>query len=206
MFRFLTGWSDWEEYTRTLLWWSCTSLPYLIVSFFFAMVLGTFLAIRIIGTAAGFKKDQFHRTVSTDFCRRLVLYVTPDDILRVPSVSPFWLYFLFLNGNNASLTRNLSAFRKGDDYFTCYMTYANQKLREKDYADKVCLYTHSFLFPPELDPEKEQKIQDFLHSMEQKGFHVIVHQHGYAGGDAAFMEIQKELLDQQLLYLSLIHI
>lgn len=200
MFRFLTGWSDWEEYTRTLLWWSYTSLPYLIVSFFFAMVLGTFLAIRIIGATAGFKKDQFHRTVSTDFCRRLVLYVTPDDILRVPSVSPFWLYFLFLNGNNASLTRNLSAFRKGDDYFTCYMTYANQKLREKDYADKVCLYTHSFLFPPELDPEKEQKIQDFLHSMEQKGFHVIVHQHGYAGGDAAFMEIQKELLDQQLLY------
>lgn len=200
MFRFLTGWSDWEEYTRTLLWWSCTSLPYLIVSFFFAIVLVTFLAVRIIGAAAGFKKDQFHRTVSSDSCRRLVLYVTPDDILRVPSVSPYWLYFLFLNGNNASLTRNLSAFRKGDDYFTCYMTYANQELQEENYEEKVCLYTHSFLLPPEFDPEKEQKIQDFLHSIEQKGFHVIVHQHGYAGGGDAFMEIQKKLLNQKLLY------
>lgn len=199
-FRFLTGWWDWEEYTQTLLWWSYTSLPYLIVSFFFAIVLVTFLAVRIGGAAAGFQKDQFHRTVSSGSCRRLVLYVVPDDILRVPSASPYWLYFLFLNGNNASLTRNLSAFRKGDDYFTCYMAYARQELRAEDFEEKVCLYTHSFLLPPEYNPEQEQKILDFLQSMERKGFHIIVHQHGYAVGDAAFMDIQIRLLNQTLLY------
>lgn len=199
-FRFLIDWQCWEEYTQTLLWWSYTSLPYLIVSFSFSIALVTFLAVRVIGTATGFQKDQFHRTVSSGSCCRLVLYVTPDDILRVPSASPYWLYFLFLNGNNASLTRNLSAFRKGDDYYTCYITYACQGLREEDFEEKVCLYTHSFLLPPESDPVRDQKILDFLHTMERKGFHVIVHQHGYAVGDAALMDMQKRLLDQELLY------
>lgn len=200
MFRFLTGWSDWEEYTRTLLWWSYTSLPYLIVSFFFAIVLVALLTVWMIGRSVGFKRDQFHRTISSDSCRRLVLYVVPDDILRVPSVSVYWLYFLFFNGNNAVLTRNLSAFRKGDDYFTCFLPYANGELREEDYEDKVCLYIRDFLFTPKPDPEREQKIMDFLHSMEQKGFHVIAYQHSYAGGDPDLRTVQKKLQNQELLY------
>ena len=200
MLRFLTGWSDWEEYTRTLLWWSYTSLPYLIVSFFFAIVLVALLTVWMIGRSVGFKRDQFHRTISSDSCRRLVLYVVPDDILRVPSVSVYWLYFLFFNGNNAVLTRNLSAFRKGDDYFTCFLPYANGELREEDYEDKVCLYIRDFLFTPKPDPEREQKIMDFLHSMEQKGFHVIAYQHSYAGGDPDLRTVQKKLQNQELLY------
>lgn len=200
MFRFLTGWSDWDEYTRTLLWWSCTSLPYLIVSFFFAIVLVVLLAVWMISAFAGFKRDQFHRTVASDSCRRLILYVVPDDILRVPSVSLYWLYFLFLNGNNAVLTRNLSAFRKGDDYFTCFLPYANGELQEADYEDKVCLYIHNFMFASEPAPEKEQKIMDFLRSMEQRGFHVIAYQYFYTGSDPDFRAAQKKIQNQELLY------
>lgn len=199
-FRFLTNWWDWEEYTQLLLWWSCTSLPYLIISFFFAIILVVLLAVWIIGASAGFKKDQFHQTVSSDSCRRLVLYVMPNDILRVPSASLYWLCFLFLNGNNASVTRNLSAFRKGNDYYTCCLPYANGELREDNYEDKVCLYIHHLLFASQMAPEKEQKIMNYLQSMEQKGFHVIVHQYFYADSDVSFRELQKKRQSQKLLY------
>lgn len=167
----------WTPYFRSLSVWILTRLPLLLILSAIMAFLAAAVVLNFVRWILSAKKEDEEALYGAKECSRLIVFVTPENILFGANIQLSWLGFLLVNGNVTAKTRTMAVFQQGENLVSSLHQYTAGAICGDSFTEKICLLRRDDKWKPAWTAAQENRIAQFLKSMEAQGFRIVIDQH-----------------------------